>query len=111
MKVDREQLIKEVLTVSYYVAIHKYRGVTFVPVREVKRKVMKKLKISRFEFDKLLLSEGKLGYHTDGLSLSSCGSRVGGNLNYVTHNHKHPTFMNSYCFFQINPEFAKELMK
>ena len=111
MKVNREKLIQEIIKEGYYFATHEYRGVTFIPVREVKRKVMKKLKITRFEFDKLLLFEGKPGYHTEGLSLSSCGGRVGGNLNYVTHNHEHPTFMNSYCFFQINPEFAKRLMK
>ena len=111
MNVSREKIIQEIIKEGYYFAINKYHGVTFVPVRSIKRKIMKKLKINRREFDKILLSEGKLGYHTEGLSLSSCGGRVGGNLNYVTHNHEHPTFMNSYCFFQINPEFAKRLMK
>ena len=111
MKVSREKLIQEIIKEGYYFATHKYHGVTFVPVREVKRKVMKKLKINRWVFDKILLSKGILDYHKEGLHLSGCGSRVGGNLNYVTHNHEHPTFMNSYCFFQINPEFAKRLMK
>ena len=111
MKVNREKLIQEIIKEGYRFAIEKYHGVTFIPIRAVKRKVMKKLKINRWEFDKILLSEYGPNYHTDGLSLASCGSRVGGNLNYVTHNHEHPTFMNSYCFFEINPEFAKELMK
>ena len=109
MKASRKKLIQEIIKEGYHFAIHEYRGVTFVPVRVVKRKVMKKLKINRFEFDKILLSEGRPNYHTEGLNLASCGSRVGGNLNYVTRDYNRPTFMNSFCFFQINPEFAKEL--
>ena len=109
MKVSREKLIQEIIKEGYRFAIREYHGVTFVPIRAVKRKVMKKLKINRWEFDKILLSKGRPNYHTEGLNLASCGSRVGGNLNYVTHDHEHPTFMNSYCFFEINPEFAKRL--
>ena len=110
MKVNREKLIQEIIKEGYSFAIREYHGVTYVPVRVIKRKLMKKLKINRFEFDKILLSGGRPNYHTEGLNLASCGSRVGSNLNYVTHNYNHPTFMNSYCFFQINPEFVKELL-
>ena len=63
------------------------------------------------KFDKLLLSEGVPRYHEDGLGLASCGSRASSKLNYVTFDHDHPTFMNSFCFFEINPEIARKIIE
>lgn len=107
--IARNRLIQEIIKEGYQYAIQKYHGVTFIPVKAIKRKIMKKIKINRWQFDKILLSEGFPSYHEEGLGLASCGSRQTTNLNYVTRNPDKPTFMNSYCFFEINPNFAKNL--
>ena len=111
MKVTRKQLIEEILVQGYSFAIREYHGVMCPHIRRIKPSVMRKFRLNRWEFDKLLLSEGVPYYHEDGLGLASCGSRASSKLNYVTFNHEHPTFMNSFCFFEINPEIAKKIIE
>ena len=109
--VTRKELIEEIIKESYKFSIEKYRGVMFVPIREIKPKLMKKFKLNRFKFDKLLLSEGEPFFHEDGLGLSRCGGYQSSRLNYVSSVKEHTSFMNSFCFFDINFEVAKKLLK
>jgi len=111
MKPTRKQLIEEIIVQGYTFAVRKYRGVMCPSIRSIKRLVMRKLRLNRWQFDKLLLSNGIPSYHEDGLHLASCGSRQSSKLNYVTLDHEHPTFMNSFCFFEINPEIARKIIE
>lgn len=107
----KKDLITEIIKTDYEYSIKYSYCVSFVPIRAIKRKVMKKLKLNCKEFDRLLLSDGGPSYHEDGLGLNSCGSRMSSNLNYITSNPEKPTFLNSWCFFQINFEVAKKLQR
>jgi hypothetical protein len=106
----RKQLVEEILFQGYMYVIH-HHGVAFVPVRQIKPSVMRKLGLNRWKFDKLLLSEGQPTYHEDGFILCSCGARESSKLGYVTYNHEHPTFMNSFCYLQLNLEIARKIVE
>lgn len=106
----RSELIREIIVQSYKYSITEYRGVLWVPIKAIKRKVMKKLKLKSKGFDLLLLSKGQPLYYEDGLSLGACGSRQTSHLNYITSNPEQPKFTNSYCFFLINSKIAKKLL-
>ena len=110
MKPSRKELIQKIIKVGYQFSVSEYRGVLIIPVRAVKRKVMKIFGITRFEFDDILLLKTRPSFHEDGLHLSSCGGRKTTNLDYVTSDHSKPTFMNSFCFFHINKEFLNKNM-
>lgn len=106
MKPTREELIQEIRKVGLQIVQTEYRGVTIIPIREIKPKVMKHFRINRVMFDKILLSKFP-SFHEDGLGLSGCGRRQTTYLHYVTRNPEHPTFMDSYCFFHINKELRE----
>jgi hypothetical protein len=108
--IDRKTLIEAIILESYRFSREEYRGNPCVPIKPIKRKLMKTLRLNRTKFDELLLSEGCPSYHTDGLYLARCGLRQTSKLNYVTTNTEHPTFQNSFCFFQINVEIARTLV-
>ena len=111
MKPTRKQLIEEIVIQGYKVALNKYHGGMCPAIREIKPSIMRQFKLNRWDFDRLLLSEGHLDYYKDGINLASCGRKVSTNLEYVTFDHEHPTIMNSYCFFQINPEVARKIIE
>ena len=111
MKPTRKQLIEEIIVQGHIFAVRHYHGVLTLPIRQIKPSVMRKFKINRWQFDKLLLSEGLPTYHEDGLNLCSCGQRESSKLGYVTLDFNHPTFMNSFCYFQLNPEIARKIIE
>lgn len=111
MKVTRKQLIEEIVIQSYNFSIREYHCVMTPPIRQIKPSVMRKLRLNRWQFDKLLLSEGQPTFYEDGFILCSCGQRESSGLGYVTRNPEHPTFMNSYCYFQLNPEIARKVIE
>lgn len=111
MKPTRKELIEEIIAQGYTFAVQHGHGGLFPPIRNIKPSVMRKFRLNRWQFDKLLLSDGHPTYYEDGLNLCSCGQRESSALGYVTFSPEHPTMMNSFCYFQLNPEIARKIIE